>query len=427
MKQRLINSGEIITTVIIITLLTIGFSACKKDNVEAIITDDEPFENPQYTMEKTLSDQAQLNTIAFDALAFMTGSVGSQTFLPPGKVADYNGFQYFRDNDQTNLGHNTSFVTIIASNILNLLTDDQLKMFLGAANDQIDMINNYAYNRFTLCEGFRRLLDDDLPHGTTGLSNAAVKAYSAELYVIDGQISYSRAELFGQVINSMSESQIAQLNTLKNLNGIGNWPDGLPNVLDGMGLEKDVNVAVMTYASEMYTWYAGSNTADTYFCPERQGTYFGSFYLKDWPAMGNPNYTINEQLTATTGQSFLNILNADQLAKISGLVEQQNNSLLSLCDVRESISTELRNFLGDNTVNLTNITSLSEDYGEYDGDIIYYYATCFSEVYQSLDDDQKNQLTDLANELGYVDPTGAFLYSEPIAMPEIDNTDFLFE
>ena len=25
------------------------------------------------------------------------------------------------------------------------------------------------------------------------------------------------------------------------------------------------------------SWYAGSVTADVYFCPERQGTYFGSF------------------------------------------------------------------------------------------------------------------------------------------------------
>ncbi|MEI6840859.1 MAG: hypothetical protein WCK53_06310, partial [Methanomicrobiales archaeon] len=65
--------------------------------------------NQAYTMEQTLSDQAQEATIAFDALAFLTGQACSDTFLPPGKVADYAGFQYLRDNDATQMGHNTDF------------------------------------------------------------------------------------------------------------------------------------------------------------------------------------------------------------------------------------------------------------------------------------------------------------------------------
>jgi hypothetical protein len=43
-------------------------------------------------MEQTLSDQAQLTTIAFDGLSFLTGNLGSDSFFPPGKVADYWGF-----------------------------------------------------------------------------------------------------------------------------------------------------------------------------------------------------------------------------------------------------------------------------------------------------------------------------------------------
>jgi hypothetical protein len=31
-------------------------------------------------------------TISFDGLAFLTGNLGSCTFLPPGKVSDYFGF-----------------------------------------------------------------------------------------------------------------------------------------------------------------------------------------------------------------------------------------------------------------------------------------------------------------------------------------------
>jgi hypothetical protein len=47
-------------------------------------------------LEQPISDQGQLMTIAFDGLAFLTGNLGCCTFLPPGKVSDYFGFQYKR-------------------------------------------------------------------------------------------------------------------------------------------------------------------------------------------------------------------------------------------------------------------------------------------------------------------------------------------
>ena len=43
----------------------------------------------RYTIEQSVSDKAQLHTLAFSGLAFMTGTFGADTFLPPGKVADY--------------------------------------------------------------------------------------------------------------------------------------------------------------------------------------------------------------------------------------------------------------------------------------------------------------------------------------------------
>jgi len=49
-----------------------------------------------YSLEQAISDRAQLSTIAFDGLAFLTGNTGGNTFLPPGKVADFCGFQYMR-------------------------------------------------------------------------------------------------------------------------------------------------------------------------------------------------------------------------------------------------------------------------------------------------------------------------------------------
>ena len=64
----------------------------------------------------------------------------------------------------------------------------------------------------------------------------------------------------------------------------------------------------MTYASDMFSWYAGSLDADVYFCPERHGTYYGGFYIKDAPAVGHEGYSISEQLTATAGAALCDSL-----------------------------------------------------------------------------------------------------------------------
>jgi hypothetical protein len=411
--------------IIVIIAFSSIFTGCKKDSDENSLTPATP--EDQYTITQAISDEAQRNTIAFDGLAYLTGNLGSQSFLPPGKVADYSGFQYLRDNDPTKLGHNTSFVTIIAFNILHILNTEQIDMFVARAQNQIDQINEFALKRFPLLKAFRRLKEGDIPIGTTGLSKDAVMAYAAEFYRIDGLISYDRAKLFGTVVNSFSPEQKAKMDALKALKGVGNWESNLSNPLEGMNLPQDVNVAVMTYASEMYAWYAGSVTSDVYFCPERHGTYFGSFYLKDWPAMGNPNYTIDETLTASAGQNFLGILSATQADQVKAIVDLQRSALTELVAKREAVSTELRKFLASQTADSSAVIALSERYGELDGEISYYYATTFSQVYNTLSDEQKTKLTELADKLGYIDPAGAFLYSQPTEMPEIMNTDFMFK
>jgi hypothetical protein len=403
----------------IVTLL----AGCAEHAVTAVASDTT---NARYNIEQAISDEAQRNTIAFDGLAFLTGNLGSQSFLPPGKVADYSGFQYLRDNDPTNLGHNTSFVTIIAYNVLNILSASQVQQLVTSARTQVQQINQFAYQRFPLLKAFRRQIDGDLPSGSTGLDSAAVIAAMADLYRLDGQVSYNRARLMGGIITSLSTDQRAAFAALKARNGIGNWDRTLSDPLQGMNLDHDVNVAVMTYASEMYAWYAGSVTADVYFCPERHGTYFGSFYLKDWPAMGNPNYTIDETLTANAGQNFLAALPAAQASVITGLVALQKNALLEMVDRRRDIATMLRQFQTGATPDSSTVIALSARYGQLDGTIAYLYATRFASVAQALTTTQRAAVTTLASQLGYVAPTGAFLYSAPIPMPAIANTDAFF-
>jgi len=300
-------------------------------------------------------------------------------------------------------------------------------MFVSRAQSQTDSINAFAYKRYPLLKAFRRLKEGDLPSGTTQLSKEAVTAYAGQLYRTDGQISYNRAQLFGEVLNSLSATQKTKLAALKALGGIGKWDSTLVNPLVGLNLSKDMSVAVMTYASEIYAWYAGSVTSDVYFCPERHGTYFGSFYLKDWPAMGNPNYTIDETLTASAGQNFLALLTTEQASKVKGIVDLQRSALAEIVLKREAISTQLRKFLTSSTADQASVLSLSQRYGELDGELSYYYAATFSQVYNTLSNDQKTKLLALANQLGYINPTGGFLYSEPIPMPVIKNTDFMFK
>ncbi len=409
---------------------------------------------PAFDMTQTLSDGAQRATLAFSGLAMMTGNLDSQSFFPPGQVADYTGFQYLRDNDPDNMGHNTSFLTRVANNVLYILNDTQLEQLKTLASTQLDQINLYGYKRFSLMQAFRRLLEGDLPAGSAGLDPAAVKNASQELYLIDGQISFDRALLYANIYSSMSSAQTSYLDAMKGL-GWNSWP----NITDDQvrsrlqGLSQGMAVAVMTYAGDLFSWYAGSLDADVYFCPERQGTYFGSFYIKDAPAIGHEGYSIDQQLTATAGAALCDsskgYVTQAQAALISGLVDTQRNNLyagaVSIVGVRTQIATLLRSLLVSTASSdsvKTQVLALSATYGDLDGENNYHYATVFAQVYQSLTADQKTQIAALRHTImsgtypdgtafDYTLSTTPFLYSGVITdtsllTPYIGNTDYLF-
>jgi hypothetical protein len=395
---------------------------------------DDPPQSPQMgqsremTIEQALSDEAQRNTIAFDALAFLTGDLGADSFFPPGKVADFWGFQYLRDNDPSQMGHNTDFLTRAALNMLHVLTPAQRAELITLAEGQVDAINQYAYDRFVLMDGFRRLLEDDLPAGTTGLDEDAVKTYSAALYLLDGEISYQRAQVMGTMISSLTADQRAHLDAMVG-QGMLDWPIvDEPDELQG--LEHDVKVAVMTYAGDMFSWYVGSVKADVYFCPERQGTYFGAFYLKDAPAMGNPDYTISSSLTGDMGRALLETLTSDQAQLITSLVDVQRPYLMGIVDARRDVSTELRRFIAGEPGDCEAVMRSMEEYGELDGAIVYNFATTFAQVAKTLTVDQQAELLAFRTEMLGAEmlyPDGAYLYSQPVTIPEIPDTDFLFK
>jgi phosphatidylethanolamine-binding protein (PEBP) family uncharacterized protein len=387
------------------------------------------------TTEQTVSDQAQAMTIAFDGLAFLTGDFCSQTFYPPGKVADFFGFQYLRDNDPSGMGHNTDFTTLTADPVLALLKDAQLTILSDLAAAEALLNDAYGYARLPLAKAFRRLADGDLPAGKTGLSRDAVKAYSAYLFGIDGQMSYLRAQAYASVLSSLDDAQRATLAALRGKGSL-EWTQPTQAQVDAV-LARYPSPMMRTYAGEMLAWYLGSAAADVYFCPERQGTYFGSFFMKDIKAMNNPGYTIDSNMTADMGDAFLATLNAPQQARVTGLVAEQKADLTAIVAKRGEIAGMLRNLLAaGGTADPDAVVGLARQYGELDGDLSYLYATRFSEVGATLTGSQRSALTALRKtataEAGgspdYDSLCGnGYLYSSPLrTAPAVMNTDFLF-
>ncbi len=411
--------------------------------------------NPQYTINQTISDGAQRTTLAFSGLGMITGNLEAQSFFPPGKVADYTGFQYLRDNDPDGMGHNTSFLTRVANNVIYILSDQQFEQLETLATAQIEQINIYGYKRFPLMKAFRRELEQDLPSGSAGLNMNAVKKASRELYLLDGQISFDRAALYANILNSLSSEQKAYLDKMKG-KGWASWPNITNDQIRSKmaGLPQGTSVAVMTYAGDLFSWYAGSVDADVYFCPERQGTYYGSFYMKDAPAIGHEGYSINEQLTATAGaalsDSSKGYVTKEQADLVSGLVDKQRDNLYAssgnnIVKLRTRIATLLRSLMESSTSRedvKSEVLDLSGIYGELDGENNYYYATTFAQLSRDLSASQSGKLAELRKTIlsgSYSDGTPfdftecgtPYLYSAVITDrstldPYIANTDHLF-
>ena len=379
----------------------------------------------EYTIEQAVSDKAQLNTLAFSGLGFLTGDLCADSFLPPGKVADFFGFQHLRDITANGKGHDTDFVTNSANNVLYILNADQKAKMLALAKAQGSAVNQFAMGRYPLMAAFRRQLNGDIPSGKTGLSRIAVENYSAALFVQDAQISIDRAKLYSGILNTMNSTQKAYLDKMVS-GGFASWAV-LPDQVDKVTWSHDEDVLVMTYASEMFGWYAGDLEADTYFCPERQADYFGGFYIKDAPAIGNAGYTIDEAITGDQGSAFIAILDSKQQPLITGLTLTNKDALTGIVDTRREMSTELRKYLTTGSANESKILSLGALYGKLDGDISYNAATAFAQVGSTLTSAQTAKMLALRNLGNYTCGSDKiYLYSEKVVRPAIPSTDFLF-
>ena len=369
----------------------------------------------KYSIEQAVSDKAQLHTIAFNGLAFITGDFGASTFIPPGKVCDFFGFQYMRDIDAATKGHNPMFLNRVAGNVLETLNDAQKQMFLDLADEQSSQLEALARMRLPLIKAFHWQLGAQIPAGSDGLNQAAVVRYVGDIFEKDAELSLRRAEVMAAVWLALTREQKAYFAKMK-FGDFNSWPaiDERDKLKAGRGKSQLFNVAYMTYASEFFSWTAGNLEADTYFCPERHGTYFGGFYMKDMPAMGKRDYDISLSRTGDGGRDFLEqVLNETQRAEITGILAKQKHAINETITVRRAISTELRKYLSGGTPDRTKVLSLGRHYGELDGEMSWLYTKAFAKANRTLTDAQRAALMKLRNLDGYKSAE-AYIYSRPL-------------
>ena len=353
----------------------------------------------RYTIEQAVSDRAQLHTICFSGLAFITGDYGASTFIPPGKVCDYFGFQYMRDIDAAQKGHNPMFLNRVAGNVLHILNEEQKQLFADLAEEQAPQLVALAEIRLPLIKAFWMELEADEP----GLNKQAVINTVGDIFERDAELSLRRAEVMAQVHASLTEKQKAYLGNMK-FGDFNTWPaiDERDKIKRGKGNTKLFNVAYMTYASEFFSWTAGNIEADTYFCPERHGTYFGGFYMKDMPAMGKRDFDISTSVTGDSGRTFVeDICTPEQAKHLLEIPDLQRKALMETIDVRRAFSTELRKLLDGQTPDRETLLQLGRKYGELDGEMSWYYTMAFAEVNRTLTEEQRTELVKLRNLEGY--------------------------
>lgn len=369
----------------------------------------------KYSIEQATSERAQLHTLAFSGLAFLTGDFGASTFLPPGKVCDFFGFQYMRDIDAEEKGHNPLFLNRVAGNVMRTLDEAQHQQFLDLAAEQGPQLEQLARMRLPVIRAFHLEADGKRPKRSKGLNREAVVEAVGQIFRFDAELSLRRAEVMAGVWRSLSAEQKRTLGAMK-FGDFDTWSDVDPHDEMRRRTRRQthlVRVAYMTYASEFFSWTAGSLEADTYFCPERHATYFGGFYMKDMPAMGRRDYDISTTITGESGRTFVDeILEAKQRALLTGVIERQRPGLLAIVEIRRGIAVELRKLLDGKKADRARVLKLGERYGRLDGELSWDAAVALAKINATLTDEQRADLKRLRNLAGY-DSAAYYLYSRP--------------
>ena len=249
---------------------------------------------------------------------------------------------------------------------------------------------------------------------TRNLSKTELEQWSNSFWTLDGQLAIQRSQVMGNILYSMSSESKNYIDINIKGKSMINWPSVEMPDFRSITNNNNIKTAILTYAGDLLSWYLGNITTDTYFCPERFQTMFGSFYVKDAPAVGNINYTISSNLTANSGISFNNVLNTVQQNLMANITTINIIMLKKIVELRKKISTELRNSISNSTLNITNILFWSQRIGILDADINYNSIKVIKNLaltttqLQSIKTMRQNILGDLAY------PENPFLFATKI-------------
>ena len=147
--------------------------------------------------------------------------------------------------------------------------------------------------------------------------------------------------------------------------------------------------------------------------------------MKDFPAMGNHDYSISTALTGDAGRDFIATLNATQAESLYETMRKQAPLLSEIVKIREAVSFELRKTMTNEKPDKETVYSLIKRYGELDSEMSYYEANSFSAINKTLTESQKQKLIQIRNQ--NVLPKGAYIYSDPIDLPENLKFEYLMK
>ena len=231
----------------------------------------------------TLESRPEQNTFGYAGLAWLTDNLCSDSFLPPGKIGEFMGFQFIRDSEPNGLGHNSQFSDYISQYIFTKLTDGQLALLASLANDpsHLNTTKFVLTSRADMSNSLRKLLlsSDKLSY----LNLDAVAKVYGEIQQSNGLIILERAKKIGSIIRDMSQTLKAEIKEffspfLLNTSNLSSIKDESRQRFKVLGIPPGINTTLwnglpwrddslmVTLGNQLMAWL--TDDVGVYFAPE---------------------------------------------------------------------------------------------------------------------------------------------------------------
>jgi hypothetical protein len=179
------------------------FKALRKGNLAAVeMKGKGPYTQDVAAELKSMSaDQIELLTeVSSKYLSYQTGSVEDSVYLPPGKIANYFGFAYYRYEDRAKVSRSQAAKTFI-----EVLNQQQRETLQCLAKEIIDYQSDYIEERKNLIHHTY-----SMEEVTSKLQDQIVKNYLHGA-IAEGRIGAVEGIYFDYVVRSLNQEQLKLL------------------------------------------------------------------------------------------------------------------------------------------------------------------------------------------------------------------------